>query len=143
VKLAKHGWLALGLLGCLALFGCSDRAEDARGSAVDSSANPSGRDARAFASAELPIIGGGEDPRTQLWIEITAEGRLTVNGAKLSASAELLPLAIAQLENNPHLRAFITADAGLGYGALFEVIDLLKQAGISRMAFDLRPTSSP
>ena len=79
----------------------------------------------------------------QLWIELSADGRVVLNGARLGAPAELLPRARAALQENPGLRAWISAETGLRYGALWVIIDLLKQAGISRMAFSLRPATAP
>lgn len=81
------------------------------------------------------MIGGGEDPARQLWIEIAADGKTTLNGTVLSSREQILPRAKAAVRENPDLRAWISADDGVSYGALMVVIDMLKQAGISRMAF--------
>jgi biopolymer transport protein ExbD len=90
---------------------------------------------RSFAAADLPVIGGGEDKAQELWIEITSEGRLTVNGMVLGSGEELHARAQIALHRNPALRAWISADEGVSYAALMQVIDQLKQAGVSRMAF--------
>jgi biopolymer transport protein ExbD len=119
------------VLSSLALHGCSY--PDGPGDCAVERAVPS------FASAELPVIGGGEDPAEQLWIEVSSEERTTVNGKLLGSAAELRDEAKEAALRNPDLRAFISADEGVTYGALMVVVDMLKQVGISRMAFGLRP----
>ncbi len=133
------------MLACwLALAGCGERHERCQDASVaETKTNRIRGDASPFASVELPLVGGGEDPSTQLWIDLTADGRVTLNGATLRAPTELLPRARAAREQNVQLRAWIRADASVPYGALWVVIDLLKQAGISRMAFSAKAPVAP
>jgi biopolymer transport protein ExbD len=108
--------------GSLALLGCRDPESDCAS-------------APSFGSADLPVSSGGEDPTQELWIEIASDENVTLNGKALGSPEELFAGAVAMRQQNPYLRAWISADASVTYAALMVVIDMLKQAGISRMAF--------
>ena len=97
--------------------------------------------APSFASAELPLSGGGE--LVKLKIDIGADGRVTANGKTLSSPADLLPMAIDAAHEDPSVRAWIQASPGVTYGQLMAVIDILKQATISRMAFGFSSSGVP
>ncbi len=115
------------LVVCSTLCGCSEERDLGRNCVP------------AFASAELAVVGGGEDPAQHIWLELTLDGRTTVNGTTPDSSEALLVAIKAAALQHPNARAFIAADDGVSYGALMVVIDMLKQAGISRMAFAGRP----
>jgi len=51
----------------------------------------------------------------------------------------LLGLARTAQRDNPDLRAVIRADAAVSHGRVIRALDLLKQAGVSRIAFGVSP----
>lgn len=56
-----------------------------------------------------------------------------------STRSAILPLARAAREKNPELRAVIKADASVPHGRVIHVLDLLKQAQVSKIAFGVNP----
>lgn len=89
---------------------------------------------------ELPKASQGQqDAQMQLGIELHANGDLTVNGKKLANDDAILPIAKEKLAQTPELRAIIRADTTVQHGRVIRVLDLLKQGGISKIAFGVSP----
>jgi biopolymer transport protein ExbD len=86
---------------------------------------------------DTPRMGGGEI-QVIFGVELHAAGALMVDGKRVEEDA-LLGLARAVQRDNPELRAVIRADAAVPHGRVIRVLDLLKQAGISRIAFGVSP----
>jgi biopolymer transport protein ExbD len=89
----------------------------------------------------LPPATGGE-PQATMQVDVLVNGRLFANGAQVDGGPRGL-LAIAQKVQaaNPEVRATIRADKDVSHGQVIEVLDTLKQAGISRIAFAVSPAS--
>jgi biopolymer transport protein ExbD len=64
-----------------------------------------------------------------------AQGTVLVNGAPAPTDAVLLDRARAAATGDPEIRAVIQADGGVPYRRAIHVLDLLRQGGISRVAF--------
>jgi biopolymer transport protein ExbD len=71
-------------------------------------------------------------------IDVAANGELRVNGAPIEEE-KLKDAAREAQARSPELRAVIRADSSVTYGRVIRVMDLLKQAGISRIAFGVSP----
>ena len=89
---------------------------------------------------DLPKAAKGQEQQHYFGIDLAPNGDTFVDGKKLDAAEKVLPLAKEALTKNPELRATIRADATVQHGRVMRVVDLLKQAGVSRIAFGVSPT---
>ena len=88
---------------------------------------------------DLPKAASGQDVQTVFAIELHANGDVTIDGKKLAGDDAALPLAREEHAKNPDLRAVIKADSSVTHGRVIHVLDLLKQAGVSKIAFGVSP----
>lgn len=92
---------------------------------------------------DLPQAAQSEDVQTVLAISITATGQILVNGED-STEAALLDSARRALAKDAELRAVIQADGAVPHRQVISVLDQLKEAGLTRVAFGtVRPESAP
>ncbi|MBI5536348.1 MAG: biopolymer transporter ExbD [Deltaproteobacteria bacterium] len=87
---------------------------------------------------DLPRAADFMDVQPVLAVDVSATGELRVNGAPI-AEERLKDAAREALSKAPEVRAVIRADASVTYGRVIRVMDLLKQGGISRIAFAVAP----
>jgi biopolymer transport protein ExbD len=59
--------------------------------------------------------------------------------AKLIGANELVRALVAAKQANPNLRVMIDGDRDARYGQIIHVEDLVRSAGIDRVALDIRP----
>lgn len=71
-----------------------------------------------------------------LGITISAKGEYLVNG-KLVPEEQLLELAEEALKVNPQVQALLAADVSVAHGRVIKAIDLVRQAGIEKFAFQI------
>lgn len=91
---------------------------------------------------DLPQAAKGQDVQNmQFGVELHAAGELLVNGNKLPNDEAIMPLAKEQIAKSPDLRAVIRADKTVQHGRVIRVLDLLKQAGVAKIAFGVSPIS--
>ncbi len=83
---------------------------------------------------DLPRAVPGEAQR-QLGVDLYANGDTSIDGTRLDDDGALLARAREAIAQSPQLRAIIRADAAVSHGRVIRVLDLLKQAGISKIAF--------
>lgn len=88
---------------------------------------------------DLPKAAKGQDVQLQFGVELYANGELKVNGTKLAGDDAILALAKEQLAKSADLRAVIRADTTVPHGRVIRVLDLLKQGGVSKIAFGVSP----
>ena len=65
------------------------------------------------------------------------DGTMYADGTKLRSPDELVAAARAARAANPDVRARVSADAHAKHGQVILAVDLLKQGGISRIAFGI------
>jgi len=89
---------------------------------------------------ELPKADTGENtPRTdQVSISIDEQGDLYLDADKVSMS-EMRSRVRSMREDNPELRAIISADGRIAHKNVIQVIDLLRQERVNKFAFNVRP----
>lgn len=88
-------------------------------------------------------------PKSRTWeevsltavVELTADGRVVFDNRLVSTDEEVLRLAREALARDQSVRAVIRADRKVEWGSVVHAIDLLKQAGINRLAFGVSPVS--
>ena len=91
---------------------------------------------------DLPKAAKSQDQQVLFGVDLAPNGDSFVDGKKVEQVERVLPLAKEALAKNPELRATIRADATVPHGRVMRVVDLLKQAGVSRIAFGVSPTKA-
>jgi biopolymer transport protein ExbD len=91
---------------------------------------------------DLPKAASSSSEQLQMIfsVELTEDGRTFVD-SKLVANDEVIgALGREAKKKNPDLRAVIRADKRVQHGRVIHVLDLLKQAQISKIAFAVSPS---
>lgn len=88
---------------------------------------------------DLPTATKSEEVQTVLAVVVTAAGELLANGAPVATEERLGVLAREHLARDPQLRVVIAADGAVAHRRVMGVLDALRVAGISRVAFGVRP----
>jgi len=85
---------------------------------------------------ELPRASqGSTEVQTMMSIELAANGATVVDSKAVPADDAIFDLAKAAHDRNPELRVVIRADTTVQHGRVIHVLDLLKQAGVVKIAF--------
>lgn len=90
---------------------------------------------------DLPKAAKGVDQSVFFAIDLTKDGKVFVDNEPLDSAADVFPRALVAHEDNPEVRATIRADSSVSHGQVMEVIDYLKQAGITKVAFGVSKKS--
>jgi biopolymer transport protein ExbD len=85
---------------------------------------------------------GTSDVQTIFSIVLAADGRVMVDASVIANDDAILPLARTAQASHPDLRAVIKADAAVTHGRVIHVLDLLKQAHVSKIAFGVTPVAA-
>jgi len=89
---------------------------------------------------DLPKAATGSDVQTIFSIELyPKDDEIVVDSKRIPNDNALLPLAREGHAKNSDLRAVIKADSSVRHGRVMHVLDLLKQAGIAKIAFGVQP----
>lgn len=91
---------------------------------------------------DLPKAAKGEQVQLIFGLELHANGDTVVDGKKLPNEDQMFPLAKEALAKTPELRAVIRADTTVPHGRVIHALDLLKQAGIAKIAFGVTPVAA-
>jgi len=105
---------------------------------------------RETVEVDLPRAANSNDKTVQGLVMITMDkdARLFFDGTELDENA-LLGKMRAAVANDKEVRAIISADQSLNYGKVMGLIDLVKEAGITRFALNIQkeakaaPPASP
>ncbi|MGA7744467.1 MAG: biopolymer transporter ExbD [Polyangia bacterium] len=92
---------------------------------------------------DLPHAAHGEEVQVILSVILPVRGPMLVNGAALPNDDALADKARAALASDPELRAVIQADGEVPHRRVIHVLDLLKGAGLTRVAFGALPVEEP
>ena len=84
---------------------------------------------------------GTSDVQIVFSIVLVADGRSMVDGKWIPSDDAILQLARDAQSQHPDLRAVIKADSAVTHGRVIHVLDLLKQARVSKIAFGVTPTA--
>ena len=91
---------------------------------------------------DLPKAASGTDIQVVFSVELYATGEIAVDQQKLANDDALLPLAREGHQKSADLRAVIKADGTVQHQRVIHILDLLKQAGISKIAFGVTPIAA-
>lgn len=83
---------------------------------------------------DLPQASTGEEVQSIFSVAITKDGKLMVDG-KSAEDANMVELARAALAKDKELRAVIQADGDTTHRRVIDVLDRLKSAGLTKVAF--------
>lgn len=90
---------------------------------------------------DLPKAAQGQEVQQIFSVDLHSNGEIFVDGKKLPGEEGLLPVAREAQTRNAELRAVIRADTTVQHGRVIRALDLLKQAGVSKIAFGVTPTA--
>jgi biopolymer transport protein ExbD len=90
---------------------------------------------------DLPKAATGAEVQDLLGVVIARDGRIELNGARITTDAELLTRVHATRRATPDVRAVIKADAGVSHGQVMHVLDLLRQASVAKVGFGVIPST--
>jgi biopolymer transport protein ExbD len=92
---------------------------------------------------DLPKAASGTEVQTIFSIEMyPKDDEIVVDSKRLTNDDALLPLAREGHAKNNDLRAVIKADSSVRHGRVMHVLDLLKQAGVAKIAFGVTPVAA-
>src|SRR5579859_6246043 len=82
---------------------------------------------------------GTSDIQVVFSIVLVADGRALVDSKPIPNDDAILQLARDAQTQHPDVRAVIKADSAVTHGRVIHVLDLLKQAKVSKIAFGVTP----
>jgi biopolymer transport protein ExbD len=88
---------------------------------------------------DLPKAASGEAIQTIFSVELSKDGKTFVDSQPVPTDETISKLAEEGKSKNPELRAVIRADQKVEHGRVIHVLDLLKRAGIAKIAFAVSP----
>ncbi len=88
---------------------------------------------------ELPPAARSEQVQVVFSVLLPLKGDALVDGVEVASDDEMLAKAKASLAKHPELRAVISADGGVPHRRVIRVLDILKTAGIAKIAFGTVP----
>ena len=74
---------------------------------------------------------------------LPSTGPLLLNGEPMASLAAAGAIVRREATANPKTQAVIAADKGIAYGRVVELIDLVKQNGITTFALDVQRSGTP
>ena len=95
---------------------------------------------------DLPKAKTAGATQSVLNVSVDAQGGVLANGSEVRSDAELQRRAAQALKANPELRTVISASASATHGKVMHVLDTVRDAGITKVAFaadKLTPASTP
>lgn len=88
---------------------------------------------------DLPSASQAEDVQVIFAVTIPAKGGIEVNGQPVAGDDGLRAKAKEALASDPDVRAVIQADGQVPHAQVIATLDVLRQAGLSRVAFATQP----
>lgn len=88
---------------------------------------------------DLPRASQSEEVQVVFSVIVPASGPTLVNGESAAEDGVLLQRAREAAARDPEIRAVINADGGVPHRRVIHTLDLLKQSGITRVAFGALP----
>ena len=99
---------------------------------------------RASLKVELPkAASGGSKVASTLNLVATKDGGLSVNGEVVTSLEAAARIVKREAAADPKVQAVIAADKSAPYGRVVELIDLVKQNGVTAFALDIERGTPP
>jgi biopolymer transport protein ExbD len=90
---------------------------------------------------DLPKSASGEAMQSIFSVDLSADGRIRVDSKPVADDEGILPLARKAKKETKEVRAVIRADKKVEHGRVIHVLDLLRQAGVAKIAFAVSPSA--
>ena len=84
---------------------------------------------------DLPKAATAGVTQTVFTVEIDDHGNVSANGQPIADRLALQEKAKGELRDDPQLRTLISASARASHGTVLQVMDSLRQAGMTKIAF--------
>ncbi|MFT3922187.1 MAG: biopolymer transporter ExbD [Myxococcales bacterium] len=84
---------------------------------------------------DLPKAATGGEVQQIFSVSLRTDGVSFVDGMQVDSDRELLNRARSALAQHPELRAVVQADGSVEHRRVMHALDVLRQAGLSRVAF--------
>ena len=91
---------------------------------------------------DLPKAASGEEIQTVFSVELSVDGSVHVDSKLIDGDEQIAALAKKAIADHPDLRAVIRADNKVEHGRVIHTLDVLKRAGIAKIAFAVAPTGT-
>jgi biopolymer transport protein ExbD len=88
---------------------------------------------------DLPKAASGEEVQNVFSVELTTDGKVRVDSTQVASDEAIADLAKQAKARNKDMRVVIRADKKVEHGRVIRVLDILKQAGLSKFAFGVAP----
>jgi biopolymer transport protein ExbD len=88
---------------------------------------------------DLPRAASGGEVQQIFSLSLHADGTTHIDGVADGRDASILRAARAALTRNPELRAVLQADGTVPHSRVMHALDILRQAGLARVAFGVQP----
>jgi biopolymer transport protein ExbD len=88
---------------------------------------------------DLPRASQSEELQVVFSVIVPRDGPTLVNGEATNSDDRLLQLATQAVSQDPEVRAVINADGAVPHRRIIHTLDLIKTAGIARVAFGALP----
>ena len=88
---------------------------------------------------DLPKAASGGQVQSVFSIVLLADNSTQVDSKAVANDDAIFALAQDAAKKNSELRAVIKADSAVPHGRVIHVLDLLKQAGVTKIAFGVSP----
>ena len=92
---------------------------------------------------DLPKASSGQNVQMIFAVQLHKNGDVFVDQKQLPNDDAILGLAREARSKNEDLRAVIQADQAVTHGRVIKVLDLLKTAGVAKIAFGVTQTDKP
>jgi biopolymer transport protein TolR len=93
---------------------------------------------------DLPRAAKTEEVQVVFAVMVPAQGATLVNGQPLPDDGALRAVAAEAVARDPDLRAVVQADGAVPHSRVIATLDLLRRAGVTRVAFATRaPEEQP
>jgi biopolymer transport protein ExbD len=90
---------------------------------------------------DLPRAATGGETEVVFAVSVEADGRFAVNAQPIARDEELRDRALVALGKDPELRAVIQASADARHAVVLRAMDVLRQAGVSKIGFAVDRTA--
>jgi biopolymer transport protein ExbD len=98
---------------------------------------------RAALPLDLPKAATGGEVQEVFSVVLLAGGGTQIDGDSVASDEAVLPRARSARALDADLRAVIKADGVVPHRRVMHVLDLLRQAGVSRIGFGVEPDTTP
>ncbi len=88
---------------------------------------------------DLPTAATGGAVQQVFSVALTADGLTLTDGKPIGNDSDFLQRARAVRAAAPEVRAVIQADGSVPHSRVMHALDVLRQAGVERIAFSVRP----